>query len=135
VCAEPVLDFIYKMSQDPQSKIEEHVRTGNLVVGTNLHFSLTNVDHNATVRFEGLVQSVGADNPPTFEIWRRIRAVGSNAIALTLANDIHRWHVTFHVDDDHGENIVSVDTGGDDHYYRDRLHHWFFEFQGIDGSA
>jgi hypothetical protein len=127
----PILDFIQKMSQDPQSTVEEHAHLGDIRAGTNLHFWLGNADATATVRFEGLVQAVGQDALPSFDTMRPVRALGQNAIVLSLKNDWQKWHVTFYVDDQTGTRLISVDTGGDDHYYRDRQHHWFFEFNTV----
>jgi hypothetical protein len=127
----PILDFIEKMSHDPQSVVEEHTQLGVIRAGTNLHFWLGNADATATVRFEGLVQAVGRDGPPSFETVRPVRALGQNAIVLSLKNDWKKWHVTFRVDDQAGNTLISVDAGGDDHYYRDRQHHWFFEFNSV----
>jgi hypothetical protein len=73
----------------------------------------------------------GADGLPSFETIRPVRALGQNAIVLSLKNDWQKWHVTFRVDDQAGNMLISVDAGGDDHYYRDRQHHWFFEFNSV----
>jgi hypothetical protein len=69
----PILDFIEKMSHDPQSVVEEHTQLGVIHAGTNLHFWLGNADATATVRFEGLVQAVGRDGLPSFETIRPVR--------------------------------------------------------------
>jgi hypothetical protein len=36
VAVASILDFIQKMSQDPQSAVEEHSHLGEICVGTNL---------------------------------------------------------------------------------------------------
>jgi hypothetical protein len=129
--AGPVLEFIQKMSQDSRANIEERSRVRDLPVGTKLRFLLSTPDATATVRCEGLVQSAGRNNTSSIEVPWTIGAAGPNAIALTLQNDWKSWHVTFKVVTEEGEPLIHLDVGGDDKYWRDRQHHWFFEFQAL----